>query len=233
MTRPLKLMQVLLAGLAALALAAPVWAAPARFEASRIFIEYNQTDNDLGFHVFLDAEDWKSVQIVNPAGVTIFEATGRGSYGKPDRGLSEMLFEGAEPSLDDVDLEDLLALFPEGKYKFIGMTADGVQLTGSSTFSHAVPDGPVVSSEVSHDAIVIRWQPVTAPPPGFPNRKIEITGYQVIVDPFEVTLPASARQVTLPREFADSLARGSHGFEVLAIDASGNQTITTDSFEIP
>jgi hypothetical protein len=39
--------------------------------------------------------------------------------------------------------------------------------------------------------------------------------------------------VTLPREFADSLAAGQHGFEVLAIDASRNQTITAGTFETP
>src|SRR6185436_6017128 len=214
-------------------LTAPASAGPTKFEEARLYIEFNSTDNDLGFHVSLDAEDWRTVKIVNPAGVTVFEATGKGPYGRPGMGLSEMFFEGAEPSLDDVRLDVLLAQFPEGKYKFIGMTADGVRLNATSTFTHAVPDGPVVSSEVTHDAIVIRWRPVAGPPPGFPNEKIQIVGYQVLVDPFEVTLPATSTQVTLPKEFADSLAAGTHGFEVLAIDASGNQTITTGSFETP
>ena len=80
---------------------------------------------------------------------------------------------------------------------------------------------------------MIRWQPVTSPPPGFPNEKINIIGYQVIVDPFEVTLPATSTEVTLPKEFARTLQPGSHGFEVLAIDASRNQTITAGSFVIP
>jgi hypothetical protein len=48
-----------------------------------------------------------------------------------------------------------------------------------------------------------------------------------------VTLPASARQVTLPAEFVDSLGAGAHPFEVLAIEASGNQTITEGSFDMP
>jgi hypothetical protein len=91
----------------------------------------------------------------------------------------------------------------------------------------------VVSSQVAHDNIVIRWQPVTGPPPGFPNEKIEIVGYQIIVDPFQVTLPATSTEVTLPREFAQTLKAGSHGFEVLAIDASGNQAITAGSFDTP
>jgi hypothetical protein len=233
MTRSVRLTQVLLSGAAALAfsaaLSAPAGAAP--FEAARIFIEYNSTDNDLGFHVFLDAEDWKSVKIVNPSGATIFQVAGKGPYGKPNLGLSELSFEGAEPTLDDFPLEDLLALFPEGPYTFSGVTADGIQLSATSTFSHAVPDGPSVSTEVDGDTIVIRWQPVTGPPPGFPNEKIEIVGYQIIVEPFQVTLPATSTEVTLPREFAETLEPGRHGFEVLAIDASGNQTITESSFD--
>ena len=221
--RYVRLFLVVLPGAMTLGAAAP------KFEATRIFIEYNSTDNDLGFHVFLDAENWKTVEIVNPAGTTIFEVAGKGAYG--DLGLSELFTEGAEPTLDVFPLDQLLALFPEGKYKFVGVTVSGAHLSSTGTLSHAVPAGPVVSSEVNGDEVVIRWEAVTAPPPGFPQEKIDIVGYQIIVDPFQVTLPASSREVTLPREFVASLARGPHGFEVLAIDASGNQTITAGSFE--
>ena len=231
MTSRLRLLGILLLGVTVLALSAPARAA--RFEEARLYIEYNSTANDLGFHVFLDAEDWKSIKIVNPDGLTIAEINGKGPYGRPNLGLSELFFEGAEPTLDDFPLDDLLALFPEGKYKFIGMTAAGVRLASSWTFTHAIPAGPSVSSDVNGDDIVIRWQPVTSPPPGFPNEKINIIGYQVIVDPFEVTLPATSTEVTLPKEFARTLQSGSHGFEVLAIDASRNQTITAGSFVIP
>jgi len=230
--RYLRLLPVLLSA-AAVLVAFPALARAPQFEEVRIFIEYNSTDGDLGFHLSLDAEEWKTVKVVNPNGVSIFEVTGKGPYGRPSLGLSELDVEGAEPLLTDFPLDQLLALFPEGRYTFIGTTANGDRLTASSTFSHAVPAGPVVSSEVSQDAVVIRWQPVTGPPPGFPDERINIVGYQIIVDPFQVTLPATATEVTLPREFVQSLAPGSHGFEVLAIDASANQTITGGSFEIP
>ena len=48
------LFPVVLLGAANLGAAAP------KFESARIFIEYNSTDNDLGFHVFADAENWSS-----------------------------------------------------------------------------------------------------------------------------------------------------------------------------
>jgi hypothetical protein len=229
MTRHTRLLHCVLLGVVALGLAAPGWAA--NFEAARIFIEYNSTDNDLGFHVFLDAEQWKTVKIVNPNGTTIFEVTGKGAYGK--RGLSELFTEGAEPSLDEVPLDQLLDEFPEGKYKFIGVTVDGLPLVSTATLSHAVPAGPAVHpTEVNGDTVVISWDPVTGPPPDFPQKKITIVGYQIIVaETFQVTLPATSTQVTLPKEFVQSLKPGRHGFEVLAIEASGNQTITQGSFE--
>jgi hypothetical protein len=226
MTRKKSLLSVLLLGVVALALAAPSYAA--KFPISRIYIEYNSSANDLGFHVSLDGEDWKTLKIINPAGVTVLDMSGKGPYA--NLGLTELFFEGAEPNLDDFPLNQLLALFPEGQYKFTGLTVGGTRISGTGVLSHAVPSGPVVSSEVTDDSVVIRWEEVTDFPTGFPNRRIQIVGYQVLVDPFAVTLPASARQVTLPEEFVESLSRGEHPFEVLAIDVSGNQSITEGSF---
>jgi len=53
----------------------------------------------------------------------------------------------------------------------------------------------------------------------------------MIVEPsFQVTLPATARSVTVSPEFVESLPAGENKFEVLAIEASGNQTITEGTF---
>ena len=223
-----RLSRVLMLGAVTLGLCSPAGAA--RFSEARIYIEYNDSANDLGFHVSLDAEDWRSLRIVNPLGRTVFEVEGQGAY--RELGMTELFFEGAEPSLDEVPLADLLALMPEGKYRFIGVTTGGGTLFSTAILSHAVPDGPAVSAEVGDDAVVIRWSPVSAPPDGFPQKRIEIVGYQVIVDPFQVTLPGTSREVTLPAEFVESLGPGEHPFEVLAIDAGGAQSITEGTFTL-
>jgi hypothetical protein len=215
----------------ALGLTAPGWAVKAKFEEARIFIEYNSSGNDLGFHVFLDGEDWRSLQISNPRGITIFEVQGEGAY--RDLGMTELFFEGAEPSLDDVPLEDLLSRFPQGRYRFLGTTVDGTRIAKRATLSHAIPDGPVVSTIMNGDTVTIRWEPVTGPPAGFPARPITIVGYQVLVGSFQVTLPPSSTEVELPRQFVQSLEPGPQDFEVLAIEASGNQTITEGVFDAP
>lgn len=201
-----------------------------KFEEARIYIEYNATDNDLGFHIFLDGEDWKSLKVVNPEGRTIFAVAGRAGYSR--LGLTELFFEGAEPSLDDFPLQDLLALFPEGRYEFVGTTIDENSITRKARLSHAIPSGPSVSATVNDDKVVIRWDSVDGPPPGFPQRNVVIVEYQIIVESFRVTLPASENRITLPREFVQALEPGEHEFEVLAIDQSGNQTITSSSFDL-
>lgn len=198
-------------------------------EEARIFLEYNQTDGDLGVHVFLDGEDWRQLEIESPSGQRIFAVRGRGGFG--DLGMTELFFEGAEPSLSEVPLAELLALFPEGEYDFSGRTVDGEEIGSEATLTHAVPDGPVVSTRVGPgDFVQISWTTVTGPAPGFPDQAIVIAGYQVIVGSFQVTLPASATRVTLPPEFVASLDAGEHELEVLAIEEGGNQTITVGSF---
>lgn len=228
MKRYMQLLQIFLLGAVPLGLENTGWAA--RFEEARIYIEYNSTDNDLGFHVFLDGEDWKRLRIVNPYGTTVLEVEGEGPY--KELGLTELFFEGAEPSLDEFPLEELLDLFPEGQYMFIGVTVDGAHVLNRAMLSHAVPAGPSVTATSYDDTVIISWDPVTGPAEGFPNRKFQIVGYQIVVGSFQVTLPASSTQVTLPPEFVTTLGPGEHEFEVLAIEKSGNQTITADVFEV-
>jgi hypothetical protein len=213
------------------------WAGPGhgvtQLEIAKIFFEYNSSANDLGVQVSLDGENWKQLRIVNPKGRMIFNVEGKQAY--KTLGLTELFFEGAEPSLDEVPLEDLLALFPEGDYKFSGKTVDEGDIKGTSTLSHAIPAGPSNVTAVlgPNDSLVISWDAVTGPPPGFPNEPIQIVGYQVIVDPFQVTVPGTTTSLTVSPEFVASLGSGEHDFEVLAIDVSGNQTITEGSFVKP
>jgi hypothetical protein len=213
------------------------------FDEARIFIEYNETDNDLGFHVFLDGEDWETVEIINPNGVSIcsVDATGTSAVGYADLGLTELFFEGAEPTLDppgdpQVILDDLLTRFPEGDYTFVGMVAGGGPLMSVAAFSHVVPAGPEVRVKVDDDEIRIKWNEVTESAatlsPLLPVVPVDIKGYQVIVGSFQVTLPASSRKIKLPKDFVKTLEPGEHDFEVLAIEENNNQTITGGTFVI-
>jgi len=233
--RPMSLLKFLLSGVIAFGLGVPSWATSVKLETSRIFIEYNSSAGDLGFQVSLDAEEWKSFKIINPKGLTIFQVDGKGPYGR--LGLSELFFEGAEPTLDTFPLDDLLALFPEGRYQFIGVTTEGTRISGTSTLTHAVPNGPSVSTDVNGENVVIHWEPIPGVPAGFPQERITIGGFQVIAErenphrELSIDLPATATSVTLPPEFLEPKTH--YAFEVLTIETGGNQTITEGSFDTP
>lgn len=231
--RHIRILSVFLVAMVALFLSAAATEARAKkkgasFDIARIFFEYNFSANDLGVHVFLDGEDWKEFEIVNPKGRKIFEVEGKGPY--RDLGLTELFFEGAEPNLDDVPLEELLARFPAGDYQFVGKTVDGKRIAGTATLSHAIPNGPSkVTAVLDGNSLVISWE---APIGSLTNGPINIVGYQVIVEAFQVTVPADVFSVTVSPEFVASLDPGKHEFEVLAIAESGNQAITEgDPFE--
>jgi Fibronectin type III domain len=207
-------------------------AAEARIPLSeaRIIVELNASDQDVGVQVFLDGEAWRSMKIFDPKGRKLVDVFSKGTVGA--LGLTELFFESEEPSLDELPLDEFLELFPAGEYIFVGETIDGEKITGRATFTHAIPEGPVVIAPtggvVDPAHTVISWQPV-ADPPGS-----EIVGYQVIVereDPFrnfQATVPAVRTSLTVPAQFLEPATQ--YKFEVLAIEAGGNQTISEGSF---
>ena len=233
-TTHLRMLPVLLAVTVALIVGATGQEACAQngFEA-RIFFEFNSAGpGDLGVHVFLDGEAWKNLKIVNPQGKVIAEVEGKRSI--KQTGLTELFFEGEEPSLEDVPVDEFLARFPAGPYQFVFRTLEGDKIEVTATLSHVVPAAPLVAAQLSGTSLVINWTAVPGTPPDFPDQPDpQVVAYQVIVDSFQVTLPATATSVTVPPEFVASLESGEHPFEVLAIEAGGNQTITEGSFTKP
>jgi hypothetical protein len=238
MKRHMRMLSVaLLAMVALLATAPKLWAI--QFSQTKIIIEVNATDGDGGIQISVDAEGWNRLEVIDPDRQTIFDVSGSGSVGTT--GVTELFFESAEPSFEDLPLDQLLARFRGGDYRFAGTTVDGKQLTGRATLKHNIPAGPTVTSPGEGAAlnpdspVVVDWDPVTGPFPGT-SLPVTIAGYQVIVERvkpqplliFSVFLPATVTKVTIPGEFIE--ANADYKFEVLAIEASGNQTITESSF---
>jgi len=215
-----------------------LWAVP--FSQTKIIIEVNATAGDAGIQVSLDATGWNRLQVFDPNGQKIVDISGDSGVGQ--QGITELFFESAEPSFAEQSLNELFARFPQGSYKFVGTTVDGKKLTGSATFKHNIPAGPVIVAPVGGAAlnpnapVIIDWQPVQGPFPGT-SLPVTIVGYQVIVERvkpqplrvFSVEVEAAVTQVTVSREFLQ--ANAEYNFEVLAIEASGNQTISQGSFK--
>ncbi|MCI0630904.1 MAG: hypothetical protein L0Y44_09665 [Phycisphaerales bacterium] len=112
------------------------------FSDARMIIEFNDTDQDVGIQMFIDGEEWKLLRAFAPNGRKILEINGTNSLKL--QGLTELFFESSEPSLDEVSLEEFLARFPEGVYELEGITVDGEPIEAEATFTHAIPDGPVL-----------------------------------------------------------------------------------------
>jgi hypothetical protein len=149
-------------------------------------------------------------------------------------------------------LTDLASMFPEGEYKVRAESFDGEIPVGSATFTHDVPVPPTIDApqlaDDPRDAkkqdpvpladLAIRWQDVTETVAGGP---VDITGYEVIVtkegaeDPngfsqpiYDVHAPPTLNSLRVPAEFLEPDTM--YELEVLALEVSGNQTITVGFF---
>ena len=224
--------------IAAIALAVALVAAPQaqaiRLSEAAIFIEINATDGDAGIQIFLDGEGWDTMQVKNPNGQVVLNILGEGGVGQ--QGLTEGFFESAEPSFEEQSLEEFLALHPAGFYQFRGRTTDGKPLRASARLTHALPDAPVIlypeeeQDDVDPEETRVEWETVPDPPGS------RIMGYIVVVEKdegrletFTVDLPRGATMVSVPPEF---MRPGTaYKAEVLAVERSGNKTISETEFE--
>ena len=206
---------------------------PVRLEDATVIVEVNETDGDAGLQVFLDGDPWRQVSVFRPDGQMIAEFATVGPVN--DYGLTELFSESSEPPFTEFPLREFKALFPEGEYTFSGTSIDGQDVVGAATLTHDIPNGPnLVAPEdgarVERDQLVIRWRE-GAQPTG-----VKVVAYEVIVereDPLRilsVDLPATVHRLTVPSEFLQRNTR--YKFEVLAIDAGGNQTLTERSFAV-
>jgi hypothetical protein len=148
-----------------------------------------------------------------------------------------------EPENAEVPIEDILTMLPEGQYTFEGPTVDGGSTRGAATLTHDIPAGPVLlfpadGATVSPTDLVVSWSPVTQTISGGPATIIR---YQLIVEVDEephtntigkrglsVYLPASVTSLTIPDEFLEPGTQ--YKWEVLAIEESGNQTLSSGAF---
>lgn len=223
-------------GILMAAMPAPAWAKPRvviPFTDARIRIEVNATDGDSGLHVLLDAEGWKFVNITDPRGRLVFHVAGGGSVKKT--GLTELFFESAEPGFEELPLDQFLARFPAGDYRFVGETITGKKLSSKAKLTHALPDGPVLLSPeegavVDPNNTLLRWEAVPDPAGS------RIVRYEVLVVEdgsvpkrvLSATVPATATSMVIPPTFL--VPNSSYKWEILAIEEGGNQTLSERSF---
>ena len=155
-------------------------------------------------------------------------------------GGSELFLESGEPPFAELPLRKPCSNSGQPViYRFRGTGADGQVFRGSGRLTHRLPAGPMLVSPIESSApqqpwnTVMRWRRVP-PPTG-----TRIIGYQVLVEretdlktlpvvTLDVMMPPTATSLRVPPGFLRSQAE--YSWEVLAIEASGNQTLSSSTF---
>jgi hypothetical protein len=219
---------------------------PRTIAEAKLYFEYNATDDDTGIHGMFDDAGWSELCVYAPDGTQVLVTRPLGALG--EQTLGGIFFESREPPSSQVPHEDVLARFPEGMYQVVGTTFDGASLAGAALLSHDIAAPPVITGPadgvvVDPADLVVTWDPVTETVAGDP---VTITGYEVIVtnedkdgaDPHGMSQPIASIHVvptvsslTIPAEFLEPGTE--YELELIAIEESGNQTITVQFFDTP
>ena len=195
-------------------------AATIPFADAELFFELNSTDNDLGLQLFLDTDDgWKRVRVLDPESNEIVFLEAERKLGR--LGITELRFESAEPSPEEV-----LALFPAGKYRFRGRTVEGDLLASNVTLSHQFPPAPTFSPSggelVDPKNTVVEWNT-----PGAEQVEL-IIEQDELGHVLDITLSASTKRLRVPSAF---LTPGmEYKIEILSIAENGNRIIAESTF---
>jgi hypothetical protein len=212
------------------------------FDEARLFFELNDTDGDLGIHGKVDGDEWKYLEIEDPHDRRMLNIRVQGRLKR--QGLTELFFESAEPTFDELDPDKFFRRFPQGEYEIEGVTLDGEERESEVYLSHVIPAAPDVVRVNGVDAaedcdadlplidptggVVISWDPVTmshAAKHGDDGLGIdgiiEVRYYEVVVEIDEsdfksvANLPPTTNEWTLPQDFFELSEEGEYKFEIL------------------
>ncbi|MGH8770892.1 MAG: hypothetical protein ACREV2_06870 [Burkholderiales bacterium] len=223
-----------------------IWAA--EFSEAELFVELNNTDGDLGIHGSIDGGAYSMLKIENPMERTIYRVTAHGSLAK--QGLTQLFFESAEPTFDELAPEEFFSRFPEGTYEIEARSLTGEEIEAQVVLSHvmAAPVGNVSVSGVPaaencdavplpsvSEPVIIHWDPVTTSHPEIGKTgPVEIVRYQFFVEregvKLSIDLPPTVTQFQVPSEV---IALGDEfKFEIIARTATGNNTAIESCFTV-
>jgi hypothetical protein len=241
MSTPLKRLLLTLA--AAAALHGTTSIAIAQSSETRIFLELNDTDGDLGINASIDGDAWTELRI-DGAGGRMLEVVSRGRL--RTQGLTQLTLESAKPSLPPAEF---LRRFTEGRYQVTGRRLNGSAFTSASQLSHvlAAPPGNIFINGVRAAAscgappptvvapVTVEWDPVTRAHPTIGKRgTVTINRYQVFaegtgVGKVAVDLPRTRTSFRIPSE---GISGGLNKLTIIARTSSGNQTAVETCFRV-
>ena len=227
MKRHMRLLAILLVPVVALILGTAVpelWAGghddndEIPFDEAELFFELNNTDGDLGIHALIDGEAWKRLTIEDTKEHKMLDIKVKGRLRK--QGLTEIFFESAEPTFDELEPEDFFRRFPAGEYEIEGITLEGEEMESEVELTHVMPAPPAPTvngesmavqcddeepgydaTEVTSFPVTIAWPAVTMSHPNplgggagvQPPIPVNIVNYEVVL---EVELEVDGEEFT-------------------------------------
>jgi hypothetical protein len=110
------------------------------YDEAKIFFELNDTDGDLGIHALIDGDAWRKLNIEDPYERSMMTVWVQGRLRR--QGVTEIFFESAEPTFDELKPEAFFRRFPAGIYEVEGRTLDGEELESEALLTHVLPAPP-------------------------------------------------------------------------------------------
>ena len=185
------------------------------FAVAELFVELNDTDGDLGLHASIDGGTWTSLEVEDPRERQLLGIVSRGRL--RSQGLTQLAFESAEPSFEDLSPEDFFRRFPEGVYEIEAIAQGGGTFESLVRLSHvlAAPPQATVSglgAAENCDAaplpevdspVLVDWDPVTESHPEVGKAgPVTISRYQFFVEQgatkLSLDLPPTVTEFQIP-----------------------------------
>jgi hypothetical protein len=202
---------------------------------SQVFIEWNSTDDDYGIQFFWDGQPWKWMIVKNERGRAVLDVFTQRNV--KAQGLTEGFFESAEPTTEELSLEEFLERFPEGTYSFKGRALEGCLLVGEAEFTHNLLEPVVID--------VSEFPEITWTGDGEVT-KVEIVVELVVMVGDEesvykeiATFPGGTEEYIVSPKFVRLIERAQAAdaveelkVEVVVDEESGNRTITELAVEL-
>lgn len=219
-----------------------------RLAEAELFFELNDTDGDLGIHASIDGDPWTDLAIEGPDDRELLRMSGGGKL--RNQGLTQLFFESAEPSFDELEPDDFFDRFPEGRYEIEGRAQEGGTLGSSVVLSHIMPARPenirvnrVPAAESCDEPlptviapVLIDWDPVARSHPEVGKQgPVTVSRYQLFVEregvKLSLDLPPTVTEFEVPRAVTD-LGK-EFKFEIIVRSTTGNNTAIESCFRLP
>ena len=189
-----------------------------KFAEASIILEHNATDGDAEIVVFAKGGD-KGLTMLNilaPDGAEVLKLLTQ----KNTIGLRKFSIESAEPVISEV-----IRAFPEGTYRFEGVTVDGARLLSTANLVHDLPNPPMIT--INKTVGKLSWSNVS----GATGYSIEVEQEVDGVDVMKLTvdLPVPCKSFSIPKAL---LVPGKYKVGVAVHGETGNIVVVEKEFEI-